>query len=336
MTCSVPRVSVCIPVYNGSDYISQSIQSVLDQTYENFRLIVSDNCSTDNTGEIVRSFSDPRITYVRNPRNLGLVGNSNRCIELADGEFICILHHDDIMMPDNIERKVSLMDKCPNVGFVHSDVTLIDEEGNHLKRNMFSGANQNYIKDGLSIFRQYILKMPVGASVFIGAVLARRSCYTHLGVFNTELPNTSDNEMWMRMALFYDIACIGEPLVKYRLHQGMTSTSINDSAGLNLVGFEEHYRAALMVLERHRERIPQWAQLRRQVLSAFSEMAVEKGNCFCKKRTFAQCSAFLKKALIISPWIIRRRDFWSVLARLLLASTQTFSKSISGGSKLSC
>ena len=64
-------VSVCTPVYNGSDYIEESIRSILSQTYTNFKLIVCDNCSTDNTEEIVRSFSDPRITYSRNQTNLG-------------------------------------------------------------------------------------------------------------------------------------------------------------------------------------------------------------------------------------------------------------------------
>ena len=81
----ISKVSVCIPVYNGSAYIAESIDSVLAQTYEDFHLIVCDNCSTDNTGEIVRSYNDQRLTYVRNTENLGLVGNANRCLELSKG-----------------------------------------------------------------------------------------------------------------------------------------------------------------------------------------------------------------------------------------------------------
>ena len=78
-----PKVSVCIPVYNGSDYIADTIQSVLEQTYKDFHILVCDNCSTDNTEEIVRNFRDPRLTYTQNPKNLGLIGNANRCLELA-------------------------------------------------------------------------------------------------------------------------------------------------------------------------------------------------------------------------------------------------------------
>ena len=99
-----PKVSVCIPVYNGSEYLAESIKSVLSQTYNNFHLFVCDNCSTDNTEEIVRSFHDPRLTYVRNAENIGLVGNSNRCLELANGKYVNIWHHDDVMLPENIER----------------------------------------------------------------------------------------------------------------------------------------------------------------------------------------------------------------------------------------
>ena len=95
---SAPQVSVCMPVYNGSDYIADSVQSVLTQTYKDFNLIVCDNCSTDKTDEIIRSFKDPRLIYVRNNKNLGLVGNHNRCLELADGKYVHFLHHDDIML----------------------------------------------------------------------------------------------------------------------------------------------------------------------------------------------------------------------------------------------
>ena len=80
---------MCLPVYNGAAYIAESIESVLAQTYGDFRLIVSDNCSTDNTEDIVRSFSDRRLTYVRNARNLGVVGNFNRCLSLAEGA-VCV------------------------------------------------------------------------------------------------------------------------------------------------------------------------------------------------------------------------------------------------------
>ena len=223
-----PKVSVCIPVYNGSAYIAESINSVLAQTYEDFNLIVCDNCSTDNTEEIVRSFSDPRLTYIRNTKNLGLVGNSNRCLDLAKGEYVCILHHDDVMLPENLERKIRLLDEHPEVGFVHSNLIVIDSDGEVFAENIWhEDSRRDYIEDGQTVFRRFLDNLPLGTSIFIGAVLARRSCYEHIGGFNSELPHCTDSEMWMRMLLFYDVACIGTPLVKYRWFGVSTSKSVH-------------------------------------------------------------------------------------------------------------
>lgn len=134
------KVSVCMPVYNGENYIAESIQSVLDQTYQNFELIISDNCSTDKTSEIVKSFDDSRIKYLRNSENIGLVANFNQVIGLAIGKYICIWAHDDVMFPDNLSSKVAILDKHENVGFIHSDVQLIDGNSNILPKRFFSEA----------------------------------------------------------------------------------------------------------------------------------------------------------------------------------------------------
>ena len=179
-----PKISVCMPVYNGSAYIAFAIQSVLSQTYKDFQLIVCDNCSTDNTEEIVRNFKDPRITYERNARNLGLVGNANRCLELAEGEYVYIFHHDDIMFPENLELKARILDEHPKVGLVHSDALLIDQEGKTLDLSYFKDSKADYIEDGRKVFQRYIMNMHIGASFFIGSVLARRDCYLKLGGFN--------------------------------------------------------------------------------------------------------------------------------------------------------
>jgi glycosyltransferase involved in cell wall biosynthesis len=106
-----PKVTVCMPVFNGSEYIAEAIESVLAQTYRDFQLIVSDNCSSDDTGAIVQRFDDPRIRYSKNATNLGLIGNMNRCLELATGDYLCIFHHDDVMLPENLARKVQVLDE---------------------------------------------------------------------------------------------------------------------------------------------------------------------------------------------------------------------------------
>ncbi len=94
-----PKVTVCLPTYNSGEFITQAIDSILEQTFKDFELIISDDCSTDNTPEIIRSYleKDRRIKYLQNSQNLGLFMNWNRCLESASGEYITVFAQDDLM-----------------------------------------------------------------------------------------------------------------------------------------------------------------------------------------------------------------------------------------------
>lgn len=307
-----PKVSICIPVYNGSDYIADAIDSILAQTYRNFNLIICDNCSTDDTANIVLSFKDDRIKYVRNPKNLGLVGNANRCLELSNGEYICIFHHDDVMLSDNLESKVHILDKHPEVGFVHSNIMLIDSNGKVVNENIWNkDSRQDYIEDGLTVFRKYISYLPFGASIFIGSVLARRSCYAQLGGFNPDLPHCNDSEMWMRMLLFYNVACIGTPLVKYRVHRASASTSWGDYTNINYI--KEHYKAARIIFNNYKEYIPQWAELKRQLSASFCERLLALACSALVNGNDSAGKAFLREAMAIYPFVFKKVNFWKAL-----------------------
>src|ERR1035438_1370812 len=107
----LPLVSICIPTYNTGNYIAAAIQSVLDQTYTNLEIIITDNCSTDNTIEIINSFHDPRISYFRNDHNFGVEYNWNKSLKLAKGKYLKLLCADDIIYPDCIREQVSVMEQ---------------------------------------------------------------------------------------------------------------------------------------------------------------------------------------------------------------------------------
>ena len=124
-----PRVSVSLPVFNGERYLAQAIGSILDQTYRDFELIISDNASTDRTEELCRSFEarDRRIRYVRQPRNIGASPNFNICYELASGEYFKWAAHDDYLEPEYLAQCVEALDANPDAVLCQSLVRLIDD-----------------------------------------------------------------------------------------------------------------------------------------------------------------------------------------------------------------
>ncbi len=124
-------VSIIMPSWNTGKFIGESIQSVLNQTYTNWELIIVDDCSTDNTDEIVASFNDERIRYFRNDKNSGAALTRNRAIREAKGEWIAFLDSDDLWMPKKLEYQIKFMQKKDLV-FSYHEYEKIDEESKPL------------------------------------------------------------------------------------------------------------------------------------------------------------------------------------------------------------
>ena len=116
---TAPRVTVAIPTRNRAGFLREAIESALAQSFADIEVLVCDNASADGTGEVVRSFQDPRLRYVRNDQDLGMVGNWNRCIELARGELIANLADDDLMLPDRLARQLAIFDAHPDTAVPH-------------------------------------------------------------------------------------------------------------------------------------------------------------------------------------------------------------------------
>jgi len=125
------KVSVIIPAYNQGLYLKEAIQSVLDQTYPNFDLVIVDDGSTDDTAEVVHRFRDQRIRYIYQ-ENRGLSAARNTGIQHSDGELLTFLDSDDLFFPDKLEVLVAELEQHPEVGFVAGQAVLIDEYGNPL------------------------------------------------------------------------------------------------------------------------------------------------------------------------------------------------------------
>lgn len=131
MSTSLPRVSIGLPVYNGSRYLRASVDSILAQTFTDFELVISDNGSTDDTEAICRAYAaqDPRIRYVRAEQNAGGAWNFRRVVQLSSAPYFKWHSHDDLCAPELIERCVEVLDSMPEVILCYGRTMIVDEDG---------------------------------------------------------------------------------------------------------------------------------------------------------------------------------------------------------------
>lgn len=208
-----PLVSVCIPAYNNAEYIKDTVMSVLEQTYRNIELIVVDDHSTDNTIEVLESIEDDRLKIYKNEKNLGMVGNWNRCLELATGEYVKLICADDMIAKNAIEKEALAMRKHPKVNLVESDTNLVDIYGK--KTGQFRRYPKNGMMDG-----KRLAKISLMIQNFYGAPvnnLIRRSALEKTGGFDTSFTYILDFDMWLRLSCTGDVYIIHEQLNSFRI-----------------------------------------------------------------------------------------------------------------------
>ena len=214
------KVSVCIPVYNGEKYITQTVRSVLNQTYKEYELLIVDNHSTDHTIEKIQRFSDAGIRLIKNEKNYGMFENWNICLRQARGEYIQMLCADDFLEPDCLEGKVRVLEKYQDVVMVFGASNVVDAQGKViLKRRPF---HKNLICDG----RQMAKKSFRTGNIYgePSNVMFRRKAAEKAGEFSDALCYSSDWDYWMRLSLEGKTAYIDRTFTSFRI-SGSSATS---------------------------------------------------------------------------------------------------------------
>jgi glycosyltransferase involved in cell wall biosynthesis len=214
---SNPKVSVLIPNYNYARFIGEAIESVLNQTYTDFELLIVDNHSTDNTDAVVAPYlKDTRVRFIKNPRNIGMVPNFNKCLELAKGEYIKFLLSDDIFHPELLSKFVKVLDENPGVGIVTSDSESFGAE-TQLRTSPFK-----YLQKGEFIIRESIKD---GKGNFIGepTTVMFRASNLKVGNFDREFSCLNDLDFWLRQLTISDCYFIPETLSYFRVHDAQAS-----------------------------------------------------------------------------------------------------------------
>lgn len=203
------KISVILPVYNCAAYVSLAIESILQQTFENFELLIIDDASTDNTLEIVRSYSDDRIRLFTKETNQGQVDSLNFGIDHSNGEYIAIMHGDDYSLPDRLQAQLQFMKAHPEVGLCGSWYRIMDDT------TVFQLPE---IHDELKL--QLIFTCPFAHP----AVMLRREILEINKLrYRSDFTVSEDYDMWIRMAGVTRMANVPEILLEYRDHPGQAS-----------------------------------------------------------------------------------------------------------------
>ena len=217
-----PAVSVIIPTYNRSALLRKTIQSVLNQTFQDYEIIVVNNSSTDNTVEMIESLKDSRIS-VLGIENGGVIAKSrNLGLRSAQGKYIAFLDDDDMWVPEKLEKQVDYLDKHPQYHLIYSEVWRIDE--NDIRHELMR-INRT-IKEG-----NLAIELLKGNFIPQLTVMMRRELLDTLGFFNEDpgFRTIEDYEYWLKMSFDHKIGFIGEPLGLYRVHSSGASKGTGEA-----------------------------------------------------------------------------------------------------------
>ncbi|MCE5276571.1 MAG: glycosyltransferase family 2 protein [Planctomycetaceae bacterium] len=220
----LPRVSVCIPVYNGEAFLSQAIESVLAQTFTDFELIISDNASTDGTADLCRRYAaaDRRIQYSRNSVNVGGPENYNRLFHMARGRYIKWLADDDLCAPEFLQQCVDVLDSQPHVILCYPSTKVIGAHGQELN----VAATPCFVdpQDIIRRFRHFLNPVGIAHNPVFG--LIRRQALEQTFLFRKHL--CSDRCLMAQLALMGEFHELPERLLVRRKHDRNISNSPQD------------------------------------------------------------------------------------------------------------
>lgn len=222
-------ISICIPTFNRSDLLRKTLISVMKQTIKPYEVIVSDNCSEDDTEKVVKSFKD--VIYYRNERNLGLAGNSNRCIKLAKGEFVSILHSDDLISPYWHEYWLSVLAryKTLEIGAFFSSVFTIDS--NETAKIVYRILSKERLLGRGEAFR-VLWSLNMCALPSSGGIIFRKSIFDKIGTYVEELATEADALLVLRLLNNFSIFHSPRLVYAFRIHPFQTFDKVKQEKSM--------------------------------------------------------------------------------------------------------
>lgn len=236
----MPRVSVVLSSYNHEKYIGAAIESVLNQTFSDFELIISDDCSTDRTWEIIQSYTDPRIKAVRAPKN-ARTQTFYAAVQMASGDYLAVHHSDDLWLPEKLEEQVRWLDAHPETVAVFTRVAAVDEDGKIITRSNYCDVFEQKNRSRQEWLRHFFYH---GNCICHPSAMLRnefaQSLYTRFGP-----TGVNDFRNWIITCLHSEIYILQSPLTLFRIHT-------NNDSGSRPGNMARHFTEMPLVLESFR------------------------------------------------------------------------------------
>lgn len=255
-------VSICVPTYNRADYLVESLATITAQTYAPLEILIADNASTDATESICRALAarDPRVRYVRHPRNIGLYENHNFCIEESRGDYLCFFHDDDRYAPDVVAENVAVLDAHPSVGIVCSDWDLMDETGQRFGGRRFAVSP---VTRGLDYVERTIASGR--SSICCPGTLIRRAALGKVRFPESGPIGFGDFLVWFEVAERADVGHVRRTLWSYRQHaRSLSRRPLHAMASDYLENLETYFAGHLARWPAHADRVARWRRLARR------------------------------------------------------------------------
>jgi len=234
-------VSVLMPIYNVEKYLAEAIQSILDQTFADFELILLDDGSTDKSGEIAQSFIDNRIIYHLNEKNLGVANNLNIGLKMAKGKYIARMDGDDISLPERLQIQIDFLESHPDVDLCSCGL------------EMFGNENTVWIRDTdpEKVKITMIFYSPI---LHATSVWRKEAFESHQLFYNQEAFPAEDYDLWARAIFYCRMVNIPQVLYRYRIHGIQVTKTDHRAAERDRTIKLEYLRKALPSLD-EKERI---------------------------------------------------------------------------------
>jgi glycosyltransferase involved in cell wall biosynthesis len=280
-----PKVSVVIPTYNRAHLIKTAINSILMQTYRDFEIIIADDCSTDNTQQVIKDIKDDRVKYLRLEKNSGSCAARNAGIRTAKTDWVAFLDSDDYWLETKLEKQVKLIPQLSReYAVIHCGIQLVDETNN-------KPVGERIIQDGTE---KEIRNNPEKLVPSTCTMLIRKEALNDVGYFDESLPAHQETELGIRLSLRYKFKLVNEILVKALVnHNQITSNSNN------------RIRAKEIIIEKHKN------VLGKNVLYNFS--VIIAGNAIINGNR-KKAKEFYSKAFRFKPYNLKPLLFYLFLS----------------------